>query len=64
MAWSCHGLRCAVAAQAQAGATSLVQDGTGPDELSLGADEDLYGTTESGGRTGGGVIFKLTLPHS
>lgn len=23
----------------------------------------LYGTTESGGSTGGGGIFKLTLPH-
>ena len=39
------------------------KDGIGPDELSLGADGALYGTTESGGSTGGGVIFKLTLPH-
>ena len=39
-------------------------DGAGPDELSLGADGALYGTTESGGSTGGGVIFKLMLPHT
>lgn len=38
-------------------------DGAGPDELALGADGALYGTTETGGSTGGGVIFKLTLPH-
>jgi uncharacterized repeat protein (TIGR03803 family) len=38
-------------------------DGAGPDELALGADGALYGTTEVGGSTGGGVIFKLTLPH-
>jgi uncharacterized repeat protein (TIGR03803 family) len=39
------------------------KDGMGPDELALGAHGTLYGTTESGGSTGGGVIFKLTLPH-
>jgi len=38
-------------------------DGAAPDELALGADGALYGTTEVGGSTGGGVIFKLTLPH-
>jgi uncharacterized repeat protein (TIGR03803 family) len=38
-------------------------DGAGPDELAVGADGALYGTTESGGSTGGGVIFKLTLPR-
>ena len=38
-------------------------DGAGPDELALGANGALYGTTETGGSTGGGVIFKLTLPH-
>jgi uncharacterized repeat protein (TIGR03803 family) len=38
-------------------------DGAAPDELALGADGALYGTTEIGGSTGGGVIFKLTLPH-
>jgi uncharacterized repeat protein (TIGR03803 family) len=45
-------------------ATFNGKDGTGPHELALGADGALYGTTESGGRTGGGVIFKLTLPRS
>jgi uncharacterized repeat protein (TIGR03803 family) len=39
------------------------KNGVGPDELALGADGALYGTTETGGSTGGGVIFKLTLPH-
>jgi uncharacterized repeat protein (TIGR03803 family) len=38
-------------------------DGSAPDELAVGADGALYGTTESGGSTGGGVLFKLTLPH-
>ena len=38
-------------------------DGAGPDELALGADGALYGTTERGGSTGGGVLFKLTLPR-
>jgi uncharacterized repeat protein (TIGR03803 family) len=39
------------------------KDGTGPDQLALGANGALYGTTETGGSTGGGVLFKLTLPH-
>ncbi|HEX3488210.1 MAG TPA: choice-of-anchor tandem repeat GloVer-containing protein [Streptosporangiaceae bacterium] len=38
------------------------KDGFGPDELTLGANGDLYGTTESGG-AGGGVIFRLTVPR-
>jgi len=38
-------------------------DGALPDELALGADGALYGTTQAGGSTGGGVLFKLTLPH-
>ena len=38
-------------------------DGAQPDQLALGGDGALYGTTETGGSTGGGVIFKLTLPH-
>ncbi len=51
-----------------AGAFHLVatfngKDGAQPDELALGADGSLYGTTESGGATGGGVIFRLTLPR-
>ena len=44
-------------------ATFNGKDGAAPDELALGADGSLYGTTESGGATGGGVIFRLTLPH-
>ena len=44
-------------------ATFNGKDGVAPDELAVGADGALYGTTESGGSTGGGVIFKLTLPH-
>jgi uncharacterized repeat protein (TIGR03803 family) len=44
-------------------ATFNGKDGAGPDELALGANGALYGTTETGGSTGGGVIFKLTLPH-
>jgi uncharacterized repeat protein (TIGR03803 family) len=43
-------------------ATFNGKDGAGPDQLALGADGALYGTTETGGATGGGVIFKLTLP--
>jgi uncharacterized repeat protein (TIGR03803 family) len=43
-------------------ATFSLKDGVQPDQLALGSDGALYGTTESGG-TGGGVIFKLTLPH-
>ena len=31
--------------------------------IAVAPDGALYGTTESGGSTGGGVIFKLTLPH-
>jgi uncharacterized repeat protein (TIGR03803 family) len=51
-----------------AGAFHLVatfngKDGAQPDQLALGADGSLYGTTESGGATGGGVIFRLTLPR-
>jgi len=38
------------------------KNATQPDQLALGADGALCGTTESGGTTGGGVIFKLTLP--
>ena len=45
-------------------ATFNGKDGVAPDELAVGADGALYGTTESGGSTGGGVIFKLTLPPS
>jgi uncharacterized repeat protein (TIGR03803 family) len=44
-------------------ATFSGKDGVAPDELALGTDGNLYGTTESGGSTGGGVLFKLTLPH-
>jgi uncharacterized repeat protein (TIGR03803 family) len=44
-------------------ATFNGKDGAGPDNLALGADGALYGTTETGGTTGGGVIFKLTLPR-
>jgi len=43
-------------------ATFNGKDGAGPDELTLDADGALYGTTETGGTTGGGVILKLTLP--
>jgi uncharacterized repeat protein (TIGR03803 family) len=38
-------------------------DGAGPDQLALGAGGALYGTTETGGSTGGGVLFRLTRPH-
>lgn len=38
-------------------------DDAGPDQLALGAGGVLHGTTESGGGTGGGVLFKLTRPH-
>ncbi len=44
-------------------ATFNGQDGAQPDQLAAGPDGALYGTTESGGSTGGGVLFKLTLPH-
>jgi hypothetical protein len=44
-------------------ATFNGKNGTQPDQLALGAGGALYGTTESGGTTGGGVPFKLTLPR-
>jgi len=44
-------------------ATFNGKDGMLPDELSLGPGGALYGTTQSGGSTGGGVIFKLTVPR-
>ena len=44
--------------------TSTSATGGGPDVLAYDPDASrLYVATESGGRTGGGVIFKLTLPH-
>jgi uncharacterized repeat protein (TIGR03803 family) len=44
-------------------ATFNGKNGAQPDQLALGADGALYGATESGGSTGGGVICKLTLPR-
>jgi uncharacterized repeat protein (TIGR03803 family) len=44
-------------------ATFSLKNGVAPDELTLGADGALYGTTQDGGSMGGGVIFKLTLPR-
>src|ERR1022692_4795865 len=35
-------------------------DGSNPNELTLGADGTLYGTTFSGGANGQGTVFALT----
>jgi uncharacterized repeat protein (TIGR03803 family) len=43
-------------------ATFEGNDGEGPGAITPGADGALYGTTDHGGGTGGGVIFRMTLP--
>ena len=37
-------------------------DGSNPNGLTLAKDGNLYGTTTSGGTTGNGVVFQISLP--